>query len=149
MTGVQTCALPIFSRRKRWSNILLRRDSGEFATQKRDESLGPEQFGPDQSYPKSPLSRGFPAYETESEEKNEDDKEPPKTENDYFVPEKLEPQPAEDEDGFSAVPLSPNEGLGIENLKKDKAVGQVEPDTLKILESGPENPKENESPDPK
>ncbi|CAL5871728.1 uncharacterized protein PFLUO_LOCUS5981 [Penicillium psychrofluorescens] len=122
------------SRRKRWSNMLLRRDSGEFAAQKPDESLGSDLSGLDQPYPKSPLSRGFPAYETESEERTKED-------------EKPESEPA-DEDGFSAVPLSSNEGLGVD-LKKDEGVTQDEPGTLHIAESTPETFKENESPHPK
>ncbi|KAJ5618924.1 Late secretory pathway protein AVL9 [Penicillium lagena] len=135
------------SRRKRWSNILLRRDSGEFATQKHDESLGPDSSSLDQPYPKSPLSRGFPAYETESEERAKEYEKPSqRSEKDISVPEIPESQPV-DEDGFSAVPLSSNEGLGVD-LKKDEVVTQEKPGTQRIAESTPEN-LENESPHPK
>ncbi|KAJ5161598.1 hypothetical protein N7492_006990 [Penicillium capsulatum] len=53
------------SRRKRWSNILLRRESGEFP--RRDDSSPADE----PSYPKSPLSQGFPAHESENKKPGE------------------------------------------------------------------------------
>lgn len=81
------------SRRKRWSNIILRRESGEF---KRDES-----DAADAPYPKSPLSQGFPAYEPESH-----------VGSDVIFHNENE-KPA-DKDGFSPVPLSSDEGLRVD-----------------------------------
>ncbi|KAJ5224797.1 uncharacterized protein N7469_008300 [Penicillium citrinum] len=90
------------SRRKRWSNILLRRESGEF---KRDEST-------EASYPKSPLSQGFPAeFGAESKQ----------TDTDTDTETVMRQQPA-DADGFTSVSLTPNEGLGVDmNLDKSQA----------------------------
>lgn len=79
------------SRRKRWSNMLLRRDSGEF---KRDESA-------EASYPKSPLSQGFPAHALETEAKHSE-------------PEKVADQQSTDADGFTSVSLTPREGLRVD-----------------------------------
>lgn len=87
------------SRRKRWSNILLRRESGEF---KRDEST-------EASYPKSPLSQGFPAdFGPESKQSE---------------PETVAKQQSADADGFTSVSLTPNEGLGVD-LNPDKSQAQ-------------------------
>ncbi|KAJ5975754.1 hypothetical protein N7481_009461 [Penicillium waksmanii] len=83
------------SRRKRWSNILLRRESGEF---KRDESA-------DAPFPKSPLSQGFPAHDHGTEEN------PFETEK---VPGQQQQQQAADADGFTSVSLTPNEGLRLD-----------------------------------
>ena len=85
------------SRRKRWSNIILRRDSGEFSL----PSTGSE--ASDAPYPKSPLSQGFPAYGTEAQ-KNTDP-----------TPHREKAsETAPDTDGFSAVPLSSEEGLRVD-----------------------------------
>ncbi|CAI7643004.1 unnamed protein product [Penicillium pancosmium] len=84
------------SRRKRWSNILLRRESGEF---KRDESA-------DAPFPKSPLSQGFPAHDLGTEEN------PFETEK---VPgQQHQQQQSADADGFTSVSLTPNEGLRVD-----------------------------------
>lgn len=81
------------SRRKRWSNIILRRESGEF---KRDESEAS-----DVAYPKSPLSQGFPAYGAESEKAT-------------VQQDKPLPEPHADDDGFTSVSLTPSEGLRVD-----------------------------------
>lgn len=86
------------SRRKRWSNIFLGRENGEVP--RHDDNVTAE----DTSYPKSPLSQGFPAYESE-------DKQPE-------VADRLTVNSQADADGFTAVPLSPSEGLGVD-LKGD------------------------------
>lgn len=101
------------SRRKRWSNILLRRESGEF--QRRDDvSTSDSQDVP---YPKSPLSQGFPAYEDESK---------PNLEKGPGLPAGKSYQETVDVDGFSSVALTPNEGLGL-SLGDDKAKENVAP----------------------
>jgi hypothetical protein len=46
------------SRRKRWSNILLRRESGDFGFPNVKEDGSPDGSEQDRQYPKSPLSRG-------------------------------------------------------------------------------------------
>ncbi|KAM0110168.1 hypothetical protein ACP6JB_004270 [Aspergillus fumigatus] len=46
------------SRRKRWSNILLRRESGDFEPPNAKEDSSPDSSEQCQPYPKSPLSRG-------------------------------------------------------------------------------------------
>ncbi|KAF7113693.1 hypothetical protein CNMCM5793_003049 [Aspergillus hiratsukae] len=46
------------SRRKRWSNILLGRESGDFGFSNAKEDGSPEGSEQDRQYPKSPLSRG-------------------------------------------------------------------------------------------
>lgn len=81
------------SRRKRWSNILLRRESGEVP--RRDDSSAD-----DAPYPKSPLSQGFPAYESEGKHQ--------------AMAEKPNINPPADADGFTAVSLSPSEGFGVD-----------------------------------
>lgn len=88
------------SRRKRWSNILLRRESGEF---KRDDASEAN----DAPFPKSPLSQGLPAYET------------PATQNSEVLFSQNENKKPADEDGFTAVSLTPEDGLRI-NLKPDE-----------------------------
>lgn len=102
------------SRRKRWSNILLRRESSEFASpqrQRRDVSIGSDTFAPDPPYPKSPLSQGSHAYESESEEKPE---------------EKPGNDPGPDDDGFTSVPLTTTVGLGLD-VKPEQNTSQEEP----------------------
>ncbi|KAJ5135426.1 Late secretory pathway protein AVL9 [Penicillium bovifimosum] len=89
------------SRRKRWSNILLRRESSEL---QRPEGLSSTSDSADQSFPKSPLSQGFPAYE--------DGKKAQIDNLDSEAKTSLEPEPV-DADGFSSVALTPNEGLGL------------------------------------
>lgn len=106
------------SRRKRWSNILLRRDSGEFP--RRDDSSTTE----DASYPRSPLSHGFPAYESEEKQTS-------------AANDKSTLDAHADADGFTAVPLSPNEGLGV-NLHGEKAAHD-EPSHSKTVESCPDD----------
>jgi hypothetical protein len=87
------------SRRKRWSNILLRRESGEF--QRRDEASTSDSADP--PFPKSPLSQGFPAYEDARSTQIHD-----------LGPEGKTGEPERvDADGFSSVALTPNEGLGL------------------------------------
>ncbi|GFF26527.1 mitogen-activated protein kinase hog1 [Aspergillus lentulus] len=49
------------SRRKRWSNILLRRESGDFGLPNAKEDGSPDGSEQGQPYPKSPLSRGTSA----------------------------------------------------------------------------------------
>lgn len=95
------------SRRKRWSNILLRRDSAEF--QRRDDVSTSE--SQDAPFPKSPLSQGFPAYENADPEKSLG-KEPGPLDGNRN-------QETVDADGFSSVPLTSNEGLGL-NLGTEK-----------------------------
>ncbi|KAJ5915727.1 Late secretory pathway protein AVL9 [Penicillium verhagenii] len=104
------------SRRKRWSNILLRRESGEF---KREEGSD----GNDQPYPKSPLSQGFPAYEPESQHH---DSEVLFSQNENKKPT-YEAVLGED-DGFSAVPLTPSDGLRV-NLNPKENTAQKTYDT--------------------
>ncbi|KAJ5082477.1 hypothetical protein N7532_011520 [Penicillium argentinense] len=116
------------SRRKRWSNILLRRDSGEF---KRDDTS-------DVPYPKSPLSQGFPAHEPETEFKH--------SETDEEIPET---QPA-DADGFTSVSLTPREGLCVdlnpgENTNHDseaKTIDTQPDDSVTALPTKDETPSE-------
>jgi hypothetical protein len=99
------------SRRKRWSNILLRRDSGEF--QRRDESSTSESA--DMPFPKSPLSQGFPAYGEGVEEKKENQDRDQGDDPQIHTQEKVERDPDTiDADGFSSVALTPNEGLGLD-----------------------------------
>lgn len=84
------------SRRKRWSNVILRRDSGEFSLPSTSSEAS------DVPYPKSPLSQGFPAYGTEVQKSTAPASQPEK------APE------APDTDGFSAVPLSSEDGLRVD-----------------------------------
>lgn len=100
------------SRRKRWSNKFLRRDSGEFIVAKLDESTD----STDTPFPKSPLSQGFPAYEPAVEERETNAEPSLQTEK----PKPAEERPA-DADGFSSVPLSPEEETPVEP-KKDEGV---------------------------
>ncbi|KAJ5682461.1 hypothetical protein N7462_005626 [Penicillium macrosclerotiorum] len=84
------------SRRKRWSNILLRRDSSELKREDTDAS---------DMYPKSPLSQRFPEYEAgaaNSQASLSSQHEKPTAD-----------QPA-DADGFSAVSLNSNDGLRVD-----------------------------------
>ncbi|KAJ6091310.1 hypothetical protein N7467_003279 [Penicillium canescens] len=98
------------SRRKRWSNILLRRDSAEL--QRRDESSTSESA--DVPFPKSPLSQGFPAYGEGAEEKKEDQDRDRGGDPQIHTQEKVERDTdTVDADGFSSVALTPNEGLGL------------------------------------
>ncbi|KAJ5901968.1 Late secretory pathway protein AVL9 [Penicillium taxi] len=76
------------SRRKRWSNIILRRDSGESPRRDDDPS--------ETIFPKSPLSHGYPAHKPKAIEKLN------LVENDE-KPKHKEPV---DSDGFSAVSLN-------------------------------------------
>ncbi|KAJ5127001.1 hypothetical protein N7448_007780 [Penicillium atrosanguineum] len=92
------------SRRKRWSNIILRRDSGEFSL----PSNGSE--ASDAPYPKSPLSHGFPAYGTEAQKNTDPTSQPEKSS-----------ETAPDTDGFSAVPLSSEEGLRVDLNPEESA----------------------------
>lgn len=94
------------SRRKRWSQKFLRRDSSEFSLPKRDD--GWETAEP--SYPKSPLSHGLAAYEPEVGEKKESDSNTPPADP---VEETI------DVDGFTAVPLTPEEGTEDSSQSKD------------------------------
>jgi hypothetical protein len=97
------------SRRKRWSNILLRRDSAEL--QRRDESSTSESA--DVPFPKSPLSQGFPAYGEGAEEKEDQDRDRG-GDPQIHTQEKVERDTdTVDADGFSSVALTPNEGLGL------------------------------------
>ncbi|KAJ5950563.1 Late secretory pathway protein AVL9 [Penicillium vulpinum] len=93
------------SRRKRWSNILLRRDSGEFQRYD-DVSTSDSAEAP---FPKSPLSQGFPAYADDAKHKHTQDLQDGKTAGRDTV----------DVDGFSSVALTPNEGLGL-SLKNEE-----------------------------
>ncbi|KAJ5091552.1 hypothetical protein NUU61_006422 [Penicillium alfredii] len=109
------------SRRKRWSNILLRRDSSDFApVPKHDENVALDSANTnhDGSYPKSPLSQGFPAYDTEE----------PDTKNHNAPPQKSIDVAPVDADGFSTVPLSPNHGLGLTVKPADESVSLPNPD---------------------
>ncbi|KAJ5301381.1 Late secretory pathway protein AVL9 [Penicillium antarcticum] len=98
------------SRRKRWSNILLRRESGEF---KRDDSSASESA--DMPFPKSPLSQGFPAYGESGKEKQAK-KEDRGSGPQIHTQGKFERANTGtvDTDGFSSVALTPNKGLGLE-----------------------------------
>ncbi|KAJ6109338.1 Late secretory pathway protein AVL9 [Penicillium sp. IBT 16267x] len=107
------------SRRKRWSNILLRRESGEF---KRDD--GSE--APDVPYPKSPLSQGSPAYEPAVAQNPEVIFS--QNENNKPIHETA---PA-DEDGFTAVPLTPEDGLRVD-LKPEENTDAHEDDYVAAL----------------
>ncbi|CAI7654293.1 unnamed protein product [Penicillium palitans] len=100
------------SRRKRWSNILLRRDSGEF--QRHDDVSTSDSI--ETPFPKSPLSQGFPAYADDAEHKQTQD-----------IPQdgKTAKQNTVDADGFSSVALTPNEGLGL-GLRTEETVPQTQ-----------------------
>ncbi|KAJ5516561.1 hypothetical protein N7527_008121 [Penicillium freii] len=100
------------SRRKRWSNILLRRDSGEF--QRRDDVSTSDSI--ETPFPKSPLSQGFPAYADDAEHKQ--------TQN-VLQDGKTARQDTVDADGFSSVALTPNEGLGL-SLGTEETVSQTQ-----------------------
>lgn len=106
------------SRRKRWSNILLRRDSGELGTHRRDENTTSDSV--DAPYPKSPLSQGFPAYETEAGDKDSEPK--PQT-------EKSTDESAADADGFTAVPLSSKDGVRDESASRDDSASAADTHT--------------------
>lgn len=98
------------SRRKRWSNIILRRESGEF---KREES-----DAADMPFPKSPLSQGFTEYGTEAEKKK----------HDLASQDKPLPEPRADDDGFTSVSLTPSEGLRVDlNPEKTESASAVVP----------------------
>ncbi|KAJ5588494.1 hypothetical protein N7537_011172 [Penicillium hordei] len=99
------------SRRKRWSNILLRRDSGEF--QRHDDVSTSDSV--ETPFPKSPLSQGFPAYADDAEHKQTQDVQDGKTARQETV----------DADGFSSVALTPNEGLGL-SLRTEETVSQTQ-----------------------
>ncbi|KAJ5420947.1 hypothetical protein N7465_003466 [Penicillium sp. CMV-2018d] len=100
------------SRRKRWSNILLRRDSGEF--QRRDDVSTSDSI--ETPFPKSPLSQGFPAYADDAEHKQTQD---------VLQDGKTGRQDTVDADGFSSVALTPNEGLGL-SLRTEETVSQTQ-----------------------
>ncbi|KAJ5687438.1 hypothetical protein N7536_010057 [Penicillium majusculum] len=100
------------SRRKRWSNILLRRDSGEF--QRHDDVSTSDSV--ETPFPKSPLSQGFPAYADDAEHKQTQD---------VLQDGKTARQDTADADGFSSVALTPNEGLGL-GLRTEETVSQTQ-----------------------
>ncbi|KAJ5480176.1 hypothetical protein N7530_005685 [Penicillium desertorum] len=100
------------SRRKRWSNILLKRNSGEF--QRRDDVSTSDSV--DTPFPKSPLSQGFPAYADDAEYKHSQDP---------LQDEKTAERDTVDADGFSSVALTPNEGLGL-SLKTEESGSQTQ-----------------------
>lgn len=107
------------SRRKRWSNKFLRRDSGEFSLAKRVESTE----ATDSPCPKSPLSQGSPAYGMEAEEKEKSELKP--------QTEKPVEEPSLDADGFTAVPLGSEEGTKVdpkqgEDVSHAAAEGQAD-----------------------
>ncbi|CAI7674069.1 unnamed protein product [Penicillium manginii] len=109
------------SRRKRWSNILLRRESGEF---KRDESA-------DSPFPKSPLSQGFPAHGLGTEENP-------------FEAEKVTGQQqqqlqAADAEGFTSVSLTPNEGLRVDLNPSEFTAAENTHDSKKTADSRPDD----------
>ncbi|KAJ5744734.1 hypothetical protein N7533_009604 [Penicillium manginii] len=109
------------SRRKRWSNILLRRESGEF---KRDESA-------DSPFPKSPLSQGFPAHGLGTEENP-------------FEAEKVTGQQqqqlqAADAEGFTSVSLTPNEGLRVDLNPSESTAAENTHDSKKTADSRPDD----------
>ncbi|KAF9252078.1 hypothetical protein DTO006G1_2825 [Penicillium roqueforti] len=93
------------SRRKRWSNIILRRDSGEF---QRYEDV-PTSDSIETPFPKSPLSQGFPAYDPHKQTENL----------------KQDGKDTVDADGFAPVALTSNEGLGL-SLKTEETVPQIQ-----------------------
>ncbi|KAJ5826872.1 Late secretory pathway protein AVL9 [Penicillium robsamsonii] len=99
------------SRRKRWSNILLRRDSGEIQRYDDVSTSDPAET----PFPKSPLSQGFPAYADDSEHKQ--------TQDHVIQDIKTTGYDTVDADGFSSVALTPNEGLGLK-LKTEETVSQ-------------------------
>jgi hypothetical protein len=105
------------SRRKRWSNIILRRESGEF---KRDDS-----DAADASYPKSPLSQGSPAYTAESETM--------KTAELNAQQEKTLPESRADNDGFTSVSLAPQEGLCVDMNPERQSATVSADDTVTVL----------------
>lgn len=100
------------SRRKRWSNILLRRDSGEF--QRHDDVSTSDSV--ETPFPKSPLSQGLPAYADDAEHKQTQD---------VLQDGKTARQDTADADGFSSVALTPNEGLGL-SLGNEETVSQTQ-----------------------
>ncbi|KAJ5576988.1 Late secretory pathway protein AVL9 [Penicillium sp. DV-2018c] len=89
------------SRRKRWSNILLRRESSEL--QRCDGIVSTSDSADQQPFPKSPLSQGFPAY---GDGKSQIHDLGPESKSET----ELKPV---DADGFASVALTPNEGLGL------------------------------------
>lgn len=103
------------SRRKRWSNILLRRESGEF--QHRDDVSTSDSV--DAPFPKSPLSQGRPAYADDASHKQTQG---PSQEDKVAGTESV------DADGFSSVALTSNEGLGL-SLKEPTTSKGAELDT--------------------
>ncbi|CAI7628555.1 unnamed protein product [Penicillium glandicola] len=100
------------SRRKRWSNMLLRRDSSEF--QRRDDISTSDSV--ETTFPKSPLSQGFPAYANDSKHKQTQDP---------IQDGKPAGRDTLDADGFSSVALTPNQGLGL-TLKPEESVPQTQ-----------------------
>ncbi|CAG7946540.1 unnamed protein product [Penicillium nalgiovense] len=103
------------SRRKRWSNILLKRNSGEF--QRHDDVSTSNSV--EAPFPKSPLSQGFPAYADDAEHKPTQDS---------IRDGKTAERDTVDADGFSSVALTPSEGLGLRlNTKESDSQNQKEP----------------------
>lgn len=122
------------SRRKRWSNIILRRDSGEFSLPKRDDNNTSDSDTP---FPKSPLSQGFPAYESVEEDKDDTEK------VHQSQGEKSHIEQPVDADGFSSVALTPNEGLRVDLDPEHESSKKPDPSSAAL------NGKENESPEKK
>lgn len=76
------------SRRKRWSNILLRRESGDFEPPNAKEDSSPDSSEQGQPYPKSPLSRGTSVGEGDAVQSTQPKSIEPSTES----PVKKEPE---------------------------------------------------------
>jgi hypothetical protein len=112
------------SRRKRWSNIILRRESGEFKREESDTS--------DTPFPKSPLSQGFPAYGTEAEKKK----------HDLTAQDKPLPEPRVDDDGFTSVSLAPSEGLCVDLNPEKNESAIVSADEAATVEHEDQQPSE-------
>ncbi|KAJ5359627.1 uncharacterized protein N7496_012040 [Penicillium cataractarum] len=120
------------SRRKRWSNIILRRESGEFKREEVDAA--------DMPFPKSPLSQGFPAYGADAEKR--------KAELNPQQDKPL-PEPHADDDGFTSVSLTPHEGLRVDmNPEKSESAAVSADDSVtappgKLEEHTAELPKDS------
>ncbi|KAJ6145758.1 hypothetical protein N7470_009653 [Penicillium chermesinum] len=124
------------SRRKRWSNIILRRDSGEFSLPKLDDNNTSDSDVP---FPRSPLSRGLPAYEAGEQVKDEVEPLGLSRTDKGHVEQSI------DADGFSSVVLTPNEGLRVDLDPNQQAALQkldAQPEVSVTALPG----KENESP---
>ncbi|KAL4895913.1 transport protein Avl9-domain-containing protein [Aspergillus ambiguus] len=113
------------SRRKRWSNILLRRESGEFGSLQRRDDDGSES---DVVYPRSPLSREPPVFGDDIPEPtkaNSTESPAPapadvhKDDGEKSSEESKQPTPPADDSGQSVRPLPETEAGKTADDKKE------------------------------